>query len=87
VHHVVHLPRIIMFYSVVATQVVSHVSGFSYDRRWTAAFFHVTSYGIPHFTLENTSSRIFPFSPYCYDGDDLWMNGSNFFLSRMKAET
>jgi len=48
-----------MFYSSVATQVASHVSGLLYGR--TAVFVHATSYGILHFRLENIMIRIYCF--------------------------
>jgi hypothetical protein len=49
-----------MFSSYVATEVTSHVSGLLYDRR-TAVVVHATSYGLPHFKLENTRCRIIRF--------------------------
>jgi hypothetical protein len=49
-----------MFYSFVATQVTSHVTGLLYDR-WTAVVVHATSYYLPHIRLGNTMSMIFRF--------------------------
>jgi hypothetical protein len=59
-----------MFYSVVATQLASHVSGILYGWRRIAGFVHATLYSIPYFRLQNTRMQAYAFSPYCYDGDD-----------------
>jgi hypothetical protein len=75
---------IYLFCSFVVTQVASHVSGHLYDRR-TAVVVHATSYGLPHFRLENTKNRIFRFPRIvimvmtC----EVWMS---IFLTRMLAE-
>ena len=74
-----------MFYSSVATQVASNVSGLLYGRRRTAVFVHATSYGIPQFRLENVNSRIsrFPRIVKKLMNCDVRMP---IFLTRMMAE-